>query len=210
MPLDCSPEPSQLSFSTVQSYDQCKYFPRRFEKSENTLKFAAFNRKFAKSNNSKLTICRMGLDDKDKEILRALQQNARLTTKELAAKVHLSTTPVFERVRRLEREGFIKQYATILDAKKLNKGFTVFCSVKLRQLNTERANAFTQMIREIPEVTECYNISGHFDYMLKIYAANMKAYQQFLLNVLGNIESLDSVESTFVMEEIKQSYGINI
>lgn len=210
MPLDCSPEPSQLSFSTVQSYDQCKYFPRKFEKSENTLKFAAFNRKFAKSNNSKLTICRMGLDDKDKEILRALQQNARLTTKELAAKVHLSTTPVFERVRRLEREGFIKQYATILDAKKLNKGFTVFCSVKLRQLNTERANAFTQMIREIPEVTECYNISGSFDYMLRIQSPDMQYYQRFLLDVLGMHDNIASLESTFVMEEIKHEYSVGV
>lgn len=150
------------------------------------------------------------LDDKDAEILRALQQNARLTNKELAAKVHLSTTPTYERVKRLERQGFIKQYATILDAGRLNKGFAVFCSIKLRQLNKDRAMAFTEMIRNIPEVTECYNISGSFDYMLRIQAPDMKYYQQFLLNVIGQHENIASIESTFVMEEVKHEYGVSV
>lgn len=150
------------------------------------------------------------LDEKDVDILRALQQNARLTNKELSAKVHLSTTPTFERVKRLERQGFIKQYATILDASKLNKGFAVFCSVKLRRLNTELANAFTDMIREIPEVTECYNISGSFDYLLRVQSPDMRYYQQFLLNVLGRHENISSLESTFVMEEVKHEYGVSV
>lgn len=150
------------------------------------------------------------LDERDIDILRALQQNARLTNKELAAKVHLSTTPTYERVKRLERLGVIRQYATILDAGKLNKGFAVFCSVKLRQLNTERAIAFTEMISSIPEVTECYNISGSFDYLLRIQSPDMKYYQQFLLNVLGRHDNIASLESTFVMEEIKHEYGVSV
>ena len=89
------------------------------------------------------------LDEKDKEILKVLQHSARLTNKELAARVHLSTTPTYERVKRLERTGFIKQYATILDSQKLNKGFAVFCSVKLRHLNSERALAFCEMVKKI-------------------------------------------------------------
>ncbi|MBP5473283.1 MAG: Lrp/AsnC family transcriptional regulator [Bacteroidales bacterium] len=149
-------------------------------------------------------------DEKDAEILRALQKNARLTNKELASIVHLSTTPTYERVKRLERLGYIQQYTTILDANKLNKGFTVFCSVKLRQLNAERANAFTNMIREIPEVTECYNISGGFDYLLRIQSPDMKYYQQFLLKVIGKHENIASLESTFVMEEIKHEYGVSV
>ena len=149
-------------------------------------------------------------DEKDAEILRALQKNARLTNKELASIVHLSTTPTYERVKRLERLGYIQQYTTILDANKLNKGFTVFCSVKLRQLNAERANAFTNMIREIPEVTECYNISGGFDYLLRIQSPDMKYYQQFLLKVIGKHENIASLESTFVMEEIKHDYGVSV
>lgn len=149
-------------------------------------------------------------DDKDALLLRALQQNARLTNKELAAKVHLSTTPTFERVRRLEQLGFIKQYATILDAGKLNKGFAVFCSIKLKTINSEKAHEFTELINSVPEVTECYNISGKFDYLLRIQSPDMKHYQQFLLNVLGHFENIANLESTFVMEEIKHQYGVSI
>lgn len=150
------------------------------------------------------------LDEKDTDILRALQRNARLTNKELAAMVHLSTTPTYERVKRLERLGFIKQYATILDANLLNKGFAVFCSVKLRRLNSDMALAFCEMIKQIPEVTECYNISGSFDYLLRIQAPDMKYYQQFLLNVIGRHENIASIESTFVMEEVKHEYSVSV
>lgn len=150
------------------------------------------------------------LDHIDLQILRTLQDNARLTTKELAARVHLSTTPVFERLKRLEAQGYIKKYIAVLDAEKFNRGFLVFCRVKLRRLNKEIAEEFTGIIREIPEVTECYNISGSYDYLLKIHAPDMKYYQEFLLNVLGTIESLGSMESTFVMDEVKQVYGIQV
>ena len=150
------------------------------------------------------------LDHIDLQILRTLQDNARLTTKELAARVHLSTTPVFERLKRLEAQGYIKKYIAVLDAENLNRGFLVFCRVKLRRLNKEIAEEFTGIIREIPEVTECYNISGSYDYLLKIHAPDMKYYQEFLLNVLGTIESLGSMESTFVMDEVKQVYGIQV
>lgn len=150
------------------------------------------------------------LDEKDADILRALQSNARLTNKELAAQVHLSTTPTYERVKRLERLGFIKQYATILDASKMNKGFAVFCSIKLKRLNSDHAKAFTDMISQVPEVTECYNISGSFDYLLRIQAPDMRSYQQLLLNVIGRHENISSLESTFVMEEIKHEYSVSV
>ena len=114
------------------------------------------------------------LDKTDLQILRVLQNNSRLTTKELAAKVNLSPTPVFERVKRLEANGYIKKYVAVLDPAKLNRGFVVFCSVKLRRLNRDIAAEFTRIVREIPEVTECYNISGDYDYLLKIHAPDMK------------------------------------
>ena len=150
------------------------------------------------------------LDKVDLLILRTLQENARLTTKELAARVNLSSTPVFERLRRLENSGYIKKYIAVLDAEKLNQGFIVFCNVKLRRMNREIAADFARVIHEIREVTECYNISGSYDYLLKIHAPNMKYYQEFILNVLGTIESLGSIESTFVMDEVKHHYGIHI
>lgn len=150
------------------------------------------------------------LDRSDLLILNALQNNARITNKELAAQVHLSPTPVFERWKKLEREGYIRKYVAVLDAEKLNHGFTVFCSVKLSRLNTETANDFAICVKEMPEVTECYNISGHFDFMLKLQSVDMKHYQRFLIDVLGTIESVASIESTFVMEEIKHEYGISV
>jgi Lrp/AsnC family leucine-responsive transcriptional regulator len=150
------------------------------------------------------------LDETDLQILRTLQKNAKLTTKELAEAVHLTPTPVFERQKRLERHGYIKKYVAVLDAEKLDRGLLVFCKVKLKQINHEIADAFTRRIMRIPEVTECYNTSGAYDYLLKVRAANMKQYQEFVLNKLGDIEYLGSIESTFVMSEIKQNYGLNI
>ena len=150
------------------------------------------------------------LDETDLQILRTLQKNAKLTTKELADAVHLTPTPVFERQKRLERKGYIKKYIAVLDPEKLNYGLLVFCKVKLKQINHEIADAFTRRIARIPEVTECYNTSGAYDYLLKVRATDMKQYQEFVLKKLGDIEYLSSIESTFVMSEVKQSYGINI
>jgi Lrp/AsnC family leucine-responsive transcriptional regulator len=148
------------------------------------------------------------LDNVDLQILRALQENARLTTKELAAKVNLSTTPVFERLRRLERGGFIRKYVAVLDAEKLGRGFTVFCSVKLKQMTRSVARDFISVIRDIPQVAECYNISGEYDYLLKIQAPDMKYYNEFIINVLGTIDSIGSILSSFVMNEIKNTHAL--
>ena len=154
------------------------------------------------------------LDETDLQILKTLQKNAKLTTKELADAVHLSPTPVFERQKRLERQGYIKKYIAVLDPEKLNLGLQVFCKVKLKQINHEIADAFVRRIQRIPEVTECYNTSGAqripevtecyntsgaYDYLLKVRARDMKQYQEFVLNKLGEIEMLASIESTFVM-----------
>lgn len=148
------------------------------------------------------------LDNTDLAILRALQQNAKLTTKELANAVHLTPTPVFERLRRLERQGIIKKYIALLDAEKLDRAFVVFCSVKLSRMNHDIALDFNRRINEIAEVTECYNISGDFDYLLKINVRDMASYQHILLHKLGTIESLGSVKSSFVMDEVKHEYGL--
>ena len=150
------------------------------------------------------------LDAIDLQILRALQENARLTTKELAGRVNLSTTPVFERMKRLEREGFIKQYVAVLDAEKLGRGFTVFCSVKLKQMSRGVARDFISVVRDIPQVAECYNISGEYDYLLKIQAPDMKYYNEFIINVLGNIDAIGSILSSFVMDEIKNTHALYV
>ena len=150
------------------------------------------------------------LDDTDLQILRTLQKNAKRTTKELADAVHLTPTPVFERQKRLEKRGYIKKYVAVLDAEKLGKGLLVFVKVKLKQINHEIADAFVRRIKRMPEVTECYNTSGSYDYLLKVRAESMQQYQKFILYKLGEIDQLSSIESTFVMSEVKQVYGINI
>jgi Lrp/AsnC family leucine-responsive transcriptional regulator len=150
------------------------------------------------------------LDEIDLQILKTLQKNAKLTTKELADAVHLTPTPVFERQKRLERQGYIKKYVAVLDAEKLNQSLQVFCKVKLKQINHEIADSFTRRILRIPEVTECYNTSGAYDYLLKVRARDMKQYQEFVLTKLGDIDSVASIESTFVMSEVKQMYGLSL
>lgn len=143
------------------------------------------------------------LDATDISILRILQTDGRLTTKELAARVSRSPTPVYERVRRLEQEGYIKGYVALLNPDRLRRGFVVICNVKLRELCREKADAFVGHIMNIAEVTECYNVSGKFDYMLKIMAPDMDYYRDFVLNILGTIDNLSAIESTFVMETLK-------
>lgn len=145
------------------------------------------------------------LDKIDIKLLQCLQANSRLTTKELAQEVNLSTTPVYERVKRLENEGYIQKYVAILDPEKLNLGFTVYVNVKLSKQNHHGAEEFIAAIKDLPEVMECYSVTGQFDYVLKLCAPNMRYYRNLVLDVLGNIESVGSVESTFVMSEIKRS-----
>ena len=148
------------------------------------------------------------LDATDLAILRELQDNARITVKELAEKVHLSTTPVHERVRRLERSGVIKQYVTLLDASKLGKGLMVICYVSLKQHNKNAGSTFIKAIMELDEVLECLTISGQFDFMLKVVAANMDSYYDFHVNKLGAIDNVVNVQSVFVMGVIKQTHRL--
>jgi Lrp/AsnC family leucine-responsive transcriptional regulator len=152
----------------------------------------------------------INLDETDLNILRTLQENSNLTTKELAERVHLSSTPVFERLKRLQSDGYIKRYIAILDAEKLHFGFMVFCQVKLKQVNKQIAGDFTEAVNAMPEVVECYNTSGEFDYLLKIHVADMTVYRNFVLERLGTIDCVASLQSIFVMDEVKHTYGFPI
>ena len=143
------------------------------------------------------------LDKTDEAILCELQKNGRLTNKELAAAIHLSPTPTFERVKRLERDGYIRKYVAVLDADKLDCGFVAFCYLKMKQHTYENAVRIMEAVKEIPEIVECYNISGDYDFLLKIYTRNMKTYQKFLLRILGEIDCIGSLNSSFVLGEIK-------
>ena len=146
------------------------------------------------------------LDAKDLSILKLLQQNARITVKEISDQVHLSTTPVHERIKRMEESGVIKQYATLVDHTKVKKGLMVICYVSLRQHDKTAGGKFIKRMHELNEVIECYNISGEFDFMLKVVAESMDAYYDFHVNKLSQAENIGHVQSVFVMGVIKQTH----
>ena len=150
------------------------------------------------------------LDKIDIMILRELQKDAKLTTKELAAKVNLSPSPVFERQKRLEREGYIKRYVAVVDPLKAGNGIMVLCNVSLKQHSKEYSRQFTSVIADIEEVVECYNTSGDYDYMLKIYARDMRHYQDFILGTLGDLDCIGSLHSIFVIGEVKNTLAVPI
>jgi len=148
------------------------------------------------------------LDNKDLAILRLLQSNARITVKEISEKIHLSTTPVHERIKRMEESGVIKQYATLLDYSKVKKGLMVICYVSLKQHSKNAGDKFIKTIQQLDEVIECYNISGEFDFMLKVVAEDMNAYYDFHVNRLSSIDNMGNVQSVFVMGIIKQTHRV--
>ena len=150
------------------------------------------------------------LDATDIRILRALQQNARLTVKELAAHVNLSPSPTFERQKRLEREGYIQRYVAVADHHKLGNHVIVVCNIRLKQHTHELIQQFMDTVQGIEQITECYNTSGDFDFQIKVFARDMKAYQDFMLNTLGNIDCIGSLHSVFVIGEIKDSHVIPV
>jgi len=160
--------------------------------------------KFIKKEES--TIEPFSIDEKDMAILRLLQHNARITVKEISEKIHLSTTPVHERIKRMEEAGVIKQYATLLNHTKVKKNLMVICYVSLRQHNKSAGTKFIKSILEMNEVIECYSISGEFDFMLKVVAENMDAYYDFHVNKLSQSENIGHVQSVFVMGVIKQTH----
>ena len=150
----------------------------------------------------------ISLDAKDLSILALLQQNARMTVKEIADKIHLSTTPVHERIKRMEASGVIKQYATLVDHTKVKKGLMVICYVSLKEHNKPAGMKFIKAIQLMHEVVECYNISGEFDFMLKVVAENMESYHDFYLHKLSMIKGISQTQSIFVMGILKDTHQL--
>lgn len=147
-------------------------------------------------------------DEKDLSILRILQKDAKLSIRDIAVRINLSPTPTHERIKRLEKLGIIKGYTTVVDRKKINKGMVVICMVALNVHNKKTAGVFIEQVGRLKEVVEFYNISGEFDFMLKILAANMDDFHEFFVNKLSEIEGIGQTKSIFVMNSIKESYQI--
>lgn len=158
------------------------------------------------TENSNLT--GVQLDSKDWAILKLLQENSRFTVKEIAQQVNLSTTPVHERIKRLEESGVIRQYVTILDAGKLNKSLMVICYVSLKEHGKNAGKKFIEAILAMQEVLECYSISGEYDFLLKVVCRDMNEFYNFHVNSLSEIENVGHVQSVFVMGVIKDTHEL--
>jgi DNA-binding Lrp family transcriptional regulator len=150
------------------------------------------------------------IDEIDTKILNLLQENSRITIRELSEKLFLSSTPIHERIKKLEKDGIIKQYITLLDPKKLNKDLLVYISVNLIKHTKEAVDQFMADVNKLDEVLECYYISGNSDFLLKVYCSGMDEYHQFLTEKFSIIENMSQFYSSFVLTESKVSYQFKL
>ena len=147
------------------------------------------------------------LDKKDCQILEILQKNAKANSKEIALRVGLSVTPVYERIKRLENAGIIKQYTAVLDKEKIGLELSVFCQVSLQAHTKPMIERFENALKKMPEVLEAYHIAGNFDYLLKVVVHDSKQYHHFVIETLSKLDMVSNVQSNFVMYETKEKSG---
>ena len=148
------------------------------------------------------------IDSTDKLILALLQNDGKITYKEVASQLNLTTTPVYERIKRLEREGYIKSYKAILDRKKIGLNLLAFCNISLKEHQAAYLVQFEKDIKDFNEVIACYHIAGMYDYLIKISVEDMDVYQYFIANKLANIKNIARVQSSFVMTEVKSAVDL--
>lgn len=145
------------------------------------------------------------LDPTDLTILRILQEDSKKTAKEIANILSLTTSPVYERIRRLEKHGFIKKYVAILDKKLIDRSMTTICQVSMRYHNEAFIEKFEEQIQNLQEVQECYHMAGQVDFILKIHTKSLEEYHDFVKTKLSKIENIGVLNSTFVLKEIKHT-----
>jgi Lrp/AsnC family leucine-responsive transcriptional regulator len=150
------------------------------------------------------------MDSIDKKLLHLIQTDAKKTTKELALKLNLSVTAVYERIKKLEREGIIEKYVALINRSKVEKGFVVFCHLKLIQHTREFITTFENEVTQLLEVIECHHVSGDYDYILKIIVKDMEAYREFLVNKLTTLQHIGSTHSTFMISEVKNTTIVSV
>ena len=152
----------------------------------------------------------MVIDKIDVSLLNLLQSNTKLNTKELAQKVGLSVTPTYERIKRLEKQGYIKHYVAILDRKLIDKNLMVISFVSLILHSRDMQIEFEKSVIEYAEVIECFHVTGSYDYQLKVVVSDMEEYQSFIKNKLSSINNIANVQSSFVMSSLKDTTAIPI
>jgi Lrp/AsnC family leucine-responsive transcriptional regulator len=145
------------------------------------------------------------MDTIDRQLLHHLQSDAKQTTKQLSLKLHLSVTAVYERIKKLEREGIISNYVALLNREKINKGFVVFCHLKLLQHTREFIQEFENEVVQLKEVLECFHVSGDYDYILKVCVKDMQEFREFMVTKLTSLQHIGSTHSTFMIGEVKNT-----
>lgn len=150
----------------------------------------------------------MNLDDIDLKILRQLQNDSKITHKQLSIKLNLSVTAIYERVKRLERNGVISSYVAVVEPEKVQRSFMVLCQIKLLQHTKAYMVKFEAEVAKLPEVLECYHVSGEYDYNLKVRVKNMEAYREFMVTKLTTLEHIGSTQSTFVISQVKNTTAL--
>ncbi|MDG1529234.1 MAG: Lrp/AsnC family transcriptional regulator [Polaribacter sp.] len=152
----------------------------------------------------------MQLDIIDKKLINLLQENSKQTTKQLSLQLNLSVTAIYERIKKLEKDKVIKSYVAIINKKKIDKSFLVFCHIKLIQHTKEYVSNFESEVLKLPEVSECFHVSGDYDYILKIYVKDMESYRNFMISKLTAIKHIGSTHSIFTIGEVKNATAINL
>ena len=150
------------------------------------------------------------LDTIDKKLINLLQQDSKQTTKQLSLQLNLSVTAVYERVKKLENQKVIEKYVAIVNKDKIEKSLLVFCHIKLMQHSKEYLNTFEYEVLKLEEVSECFHVSGDYDYILKIYVKDMDAYRNFVVTKLTAIKHIGSTHSTFAIEQVKNTTAIQL
>jgi DNA-binding Lrp family transcriptional regulator len=145
------------------------------------------------------------MDSIDHQILELLQRDAKLNIKEIASELKMTKTPIYERIKRLERDGIIEKYVAIVNRKKLPSSMIVFCSVRLMEQRLEEIEKFKKAISDIPEVLECYLMGGASDFLLKVLVKDLEAYHQFSSGKLAALPNVSQIKSFFVLDEVKRS-----
>ncbi|RED49544.1 Lrp/AsnC family transcriptional regulator [Seonamhaeicola aphaedonensis] len=151
----------------------------------------------------------MVFDATDKKLLEFLQKDSKQTNKELSNKLNLSVTAVYERIKKLEKAGFIQGYVALVDKQKVEKNFIVFCHIKLVQHIQEYVVSFEREVAKLNEVLECYHLSGDYDYLLKVLVSDMSAFREFMVKKLTTLKHIGSTHSMFVINEVKHTTVIN-
>jgi len=145
----------------------------------------------------------MMLDETDTKLLRILQHDATLSNKELAFRLHKSIAAIHKRVKKLKQQGYIKKTVAILDRQKINMGLISFSQVFLKAHTAEVLNEFEKEVAKFPEVMECYQMAGSYDFMLRIATKDMQAYHEFLRYRLAVLPHVNTVQTYFVLSETK-------